>query len=74
MANFTLSETKMKKLSKAVEEFKAERQRKKQEGLNAWQKKKADKATAKKSENVGLFNVKKYDCWMFPAIDLEMIK
>jgi hypothetical protein len=62
----------MSKLKKAVEAVIEDRQRKKREGINAWQKKKAEKASAKKVEETGLFNVKKYDCWLFPSNKLEV--
>jgi hypothetical protein len=62
----------MSKLKKAVEAVIEDRQRKKREGINAWQKKKAEKASAKKVEETGLFNVKKHDCWLFPSNKLEV--
>jgi hypothetical protein len=62
----------MSKLKKAVEAVIEDRQRKKREGINAWQKKKAEKASAKKVEETGLFNVKNHDDWMFPAHNFDL--
>ena len=63
----------MTNLKHNIQSIKEEKARKKEWGQKAYVNRRAKLNADKQVHSVGLFNPKKYTCWLFPAWKPEMI-